>query len=132
MPRMDDELKRLIESADAATRRHFDETTERLSTENRRHFELTVQRMESRFDALAETVTHLDEKYERRIEELERWMERGFVETQAMIKFSHAELDRRIHAMEQAQRSLEETQRRLEEIASELEARVERLESPTH
>jgi len=45
-------------------------------------------------------------------------MRRGFADTQAMIKFSHAELVRRIRA--------------LEEGFEELQARVERLESSTH
>lgn len=45
-------------------------------------------------------------------------MERGFADTQAMIKFSHAELDRRVRTLE-------------EDVAS-LEARVDRLESSTH
>lgn len=45
-------------------------------------------------------------------------MRRGFADTQAMIKFSHAELDRRVRA--------------LEEGLSGLQARVERLETSTH
>lgn len=44
---------------------------------------------------------------------------------QAMIKFSHAELDRRM-------RTLEGTQRTLEEGLADLQARVDRLESTTH
>jgi hypothetical protein len=42
----------------------------------------------------------------------------GFAETQAMIKFSHAELDRRV--------------RLLEEGLSALQVRGEKLESSTH
>ena len=45
-------------------------------------------------------------------------MDRGFAETQAMIKFSHAELDRRISKLEQA--------------FADLQSRVERLETTTH
>lgn len=52
-------------------------------------------------------------------------MERGFNETQAMIKFSHAELDRRL-------RTLEDSQRTLEEGLADLQSRVDRLESSTH
>ena len=52
-------------------------------------------------------------------------MERGFTETQAMIKFSHAELDGRVRALESAQRNLEGT-------VADLQARIERLESTTH
>ncbi len=45
-------------------------------------------------------------------------MERGFAETQAMIKFSHAELDRRVSKLEQS--------------FADLQARIERLETTTH
>ena len=42
-----------------------------------------------------------------------------------MIKFSHAELDRRVRLLEQTQRTLEDT-------LSDLVARVEQLERTTH
>ncbi|HUP64046.1 MAG TPA: hypothetical protein VM557_02045 [Thermoanaerobaculia bacterium] len=42
-----------------------------------------------------------------------------------MIRFSHAELDRRVRAIEESHRSLEDA-------VSDLQARVERLESSTH
>lgn len=51
-------------------------------------------------------------------DDLEERMERGFVETQAMIKFSHAELDRRVRALESG--------------LADLQARVDRLEGSTH
>jgi hypothetical protein len=52
-------------------------------------------------------------------------MDRGFADTQAMIKFSHAELDRRMRTIEDSHRALEAT-------VVDLQARVERLESSTH
>jgi len=42
-----------------------------------------------------------------------------------MIKFSHAELDRRVRALEKTQRTLEDT-------VSDLATRVERLERSTY
>jgi uncharacterized protein YceH (UPF0502 family) len=45
-------------------------------------------------------------------------MNRGFSDTQAMIKFSHAELDRRVRA--------------LEEGLADVQARLDRLEGSTH
>jgi chaperonin cofactor prefoldin len=51
-------------------------------------------------------------------------MHQGFADTQAMIKFSHAELDRRIHAVEEKARTLEESVHRLQ-------ARMDRLEAMT-
>jgi len=74
---------------------------------------------------LAEGVTSVDEKLDRRAADLEERMERGFAETQAMIKFSHADLDRRV-------RSLEEAQRTVEQVLAEVQARLERLETSTH
>ena len=46
-------------------------------------------------------------------------------ETQAMIKFSYAELDRRLSALEESHRTVTET-------LADVQARLERLESPTH
>ena len=128
----DDELKSLLEasarenaaghaetrarfdSAVAETKRHFDSAV----AETKRHFDVVAERMEMRIDAVAESVAALDEKVERKIDDLDERMRLGFVETQAMIKFSHAELDRRVRALEQA--------------FADLQTRVERLESTTH
>ena len=74
--------------------------------------------MENKFQIIAETAAEFDDKFDRKIDDLEERMERGFVETQAMIKFSHAELDRRV--------------RMLDEGLAGLQARVERLEGSTH
>ncbi|MEA2329488.1 MAG: hypothetical protein QOE68_4447 [Thermoanaerobaculia bacterium] len=55
---------------------------------------------------------------------IEQRMDLGFADTQAMIKFSHAELDRRVRYMEQ-------TLLVLEDKFATLNARVERLEETT-
>jgi len=49
-----------------------------------------------------------------------------------MIKFSHAELDRRLRSVEQGQSTLEDSQRSLESTVAEIQARLERIESSTH
>jgi predicted component of type VI protein secretion system len=67
---------------------------------------------------VAEGFARLNQKLDRTAADIREEMRRGFADTQAMIKFSHAELDRRIRA--------------LEEGFEELQARVERLESSTH
>ena len=97
---MDEELKRLIESNSAETRRHFDataaritETTERSTVEMRRHFDVATERMEKRFDQLAETVQLVNANLQRSIAQLDEKVEKTASETQAMIKFSHKELD---------------------------------------
>lgn len=55
---------------------------------------------------------------------IEQRMDLGFADTQAMIKFSHAELDRRVKHMEQ-------TLQTLEDRFLGLQTRVDRLEEAT-
>ena len=95
------------------------------STEIRRHFDVAVERMDKRFDLLSEAVTQLDRKLDRTADRLDEKIERTAAETQAMIKFSHAELDRRV-------RNLEENQRLLQDMVTNLTARIERIENSTH
>lgn len=128
----DDELKRLFGSmreenaaAHVETRRQFDESVSRLSAENRHHFDVATEATKREIQLVAEAVGHVSEGLERTRVALEEEFERTARDTQAMIKFSHAELDRRVSALEQRQRTLEES-------SSDLEARVQRLESGTH
>src|SRR5689334_3195959 len=120
-PVTDDDLKNLFDE----TRRHFDTKTEETrqhfdtkTEETRRHFEAVAERIDARTDALAELINHVDDKLTRRIDAFEQRVDQKFVETQSMIKFSHAELDRRV--------------RSLEDGLSSLQARVEKLEQSTH
>lgn len=90
----EDELKRLVETfqqqsaaAGEQTRRYFDETVERLAAVNRRHFDVSVEATKHELRLVAETVVHFGERLER----LGEKMDRGFADTQAMIKLSHAE-----------------------------------------
>ena len=80
----DDELKRLLEANAAEVRRHFD-----VAMESTKH----------EIGLIAEKVTRLDEKLDQASATLERKIEQTAAETQAMIKFSHAELDRRMRAL---------------------------------
>lgn len=128
---MDEELRQLLETmrhesaagieenrrAVAETRRHTDE----IAAETRRHFEVVAERLESKIDLVAEGLTHCNERIDRldaKVDRLTGDMAQEFVETRAMIKFSHHELDRRL--------------RTLEEVVADLQSRVERLESTTH
>ncbi len=122
----ENDFKRLLDTQAERLGNRFDGAVERVEQrfdasvqETRRHFEVAVGRMEKKFDLLAETVRHLDEKLDREAASIRHEMRQGFTETQSMIKFSHAELDRRVTA--------------LEEGVADLQARVERLEqSSTH
>lgn len=102
----DDELKGLFETM----RRHFDVVTEATRGDVR---------------LVAESVALSHERIDRSASSLGENIERTAAETQAMIKFSHAEIDRRM-------RTLEESRSSLEEAVADLQARVGRLESSTH
>ncbi|MEA2488779.1 MAG: hypothetical protein QOH21_571 [Acidobacteriota bacterium] len=150
----DDELKRLFESlrqesrsdfqeiadrlaADSRqqleiTRSEFRETTTRVAADSRNQVEVAIEHFNDRFDLLGEAIALVDEKLDRKTSSIEDRMDRGFAETQAMIKFSHDELDRRVRALEQSHQTLEEKHRTVEETLSDLQARVDRLEGSTH
>lgn len=112
------DLKRLIESSAVETRRAFDATAERLTAESRHFFDVSAEAVKHEVRIVAEAVGQVDGKLDREAAGIRDEMRRGFAETQAMIKFSHAELDRRVGRLEQA--------------LADLQARVERLESTTH
>lgn len=111
---MDDDLKRLLDkmrqenaAGFAETRRHLEglvaetwQHSEALAAETRRHFHVVAERLEKRFDGLAETVQYLDEKLDRAEAGILEEMRRGFSDTQALIKFSYGELNRRLSALE--------------------------------
>ncbi|SRR6266446_7356254 len=95
-----------------------------MHVETRRHFDVAVERMEKRFDLLAESVAHVDDELHQARTSLDEKIDRTANETQAMIKFSHKELDRRMTALEVGQRTLEDT-------VADLQTRLERLEGST-
>lgn len=68
--------------------------------EIKRHFNVVAEGLGKKIQLVAESVALLDEKVDRRITALEEKMERGFDEIKAMIKFSYAELDRRVSSLE--------------------------------
>lgn len=103
----DDELKALFEGLGRANDAEHEET--------RRHFDVVADRLEKRFDFLAETVQHLSGQMQNTRVELAEKIDQTAAETQAMIKFSHRELDRRISA--------------LEGTVADLQARMQRIES---
>jgi hypothetical protein len=71
--------------------------------EIKRHFNVVAEGLEKKLQLVAEGVSALDE----RMTSLEEKMERGFDEVKAMIKFSYAELDRRVTSLEAGLAKLE-------------------------
>jgi chromosome segregation ATPase len=84
----------------------------------KRLVEVHAERTYKKLEAIAEALASLGEDLRGDIERLEAKVDRGLEETQAMIKFSHAELDRRVRV--------------LEKLLSDLEARIDRLEATVH
>jgi len=106
----DDDLKRLFDSMRQENAAAHGDT--------RRHFEVLTEATRKDIQLVAESVLHLSEKLDRTATSLDEKIDRTAAETQAMIKFSHAEIDRRM--------------RSLEDAVADLQARVERLEGSTH
>lgn len=67
----------------------------------------------SQVKLVAEGVMNLDEKFSREITSFRKENEQAHQETQAMIKFSYAELDRRISTLES---EFQELKRRVDQI----------------
>jgi vacuolar-type H+-ATPase subunit D/Vma8 len=107
------------------TRQYVDQSIERSSAELHRHLDIHAESVQTKFDLLAEGQAELNEKLERETSDIRDEVRRGFAETQAMIKFSHAELDRRLVTLEHGHRTLEDKVDKLEE-------RIDRIESSTH
>src|SRR6266446_4183380 len=101
----DDELKRLIESASAETRGHFEVLEEKVQAivdsdvETRRHFDVVGKRLEKKIELVVEAVVSLTDEMRRENSTLREDMDRGFEDTRAMIGFSYAELDQRLRAL---------------------------------
>jgi DNA repair exonuclease SbcCD ATPase subunit len=83
--------------------------------ETRRHFDVVAEQMRSQLQVVAEGVSSLTDRLDRLEQNLREEILRAQRELSAMIKFSYAELDRRIQG--------------LEGQYSELERRVQRLET---
>lgn len=111
---IDDDLKRLIETSGAETRRHFDVVAEALRDEVRaevndvkHHFDVFAERVDKKVDLLAETMSLLDEKLERfRTDVNNRFdaVDMRFTDTQDLVKYSYTVIDRRVSALERRKR----------------------------
>ena len=81
----DDDLRRLFESHSAEIRRHFDVNTEGVKRE---------------VSLLAEGLTPFVQKLDTSIGRLDKKIDATAIETQAAVKFSHSELERRMREIE--------------------------------
>ena len=69
-------------------------------TETRRHFDVIGEALRDEIRQVAEGVASLEERLQVGLKGLRDEMMAGFSEVNSMIKFSHAELDRRVSASE--------------------------------
>lgn len=120
----DDELKGILEALrqDSAAMREDSAVMRQENAdahaETRRHFDVALDAARHEIRLVAEGVAQTREALDREAGDIREDVRRTANETQAMIKFSHAELDRRM--------------RTLEDAVSDLQARVERLETSPH
>jgi hypothetical protein len=63
--------------------------------ETRRHIDVMITRLDGRLEFVAEGLMAVDQKLDRRCDALGEQVDSGIAETQAMIRFSHAEIERR-------------------------------------
>lgn len=85
-----------------------------LHEETRRHFDVVAEQMRAELRLIAEGLGSLRERVDRVEQNLREDVLRAQRELSAMIKFSYAELDRRIQGLEQRQEEVELRLRRLE------------------
>ena len=129
---MDAELLNAIKQENEQTRRHFDDKAAEMgrhfdekADETQRHFDVVAESLESQIRVIAEGHGVLVEKIDglgTRMDHLETKLDGFIVETRtnfdevrAAIKFSYAELDRRVA--------------HLESFVQDLSTRVQRIES---
>jgi exonuclease VII large subunit len=119
------ETRRHVDDKAAETQHHFDETAadmrrhvDETAAETRRHFDVSTEAFRHELRLLAESVDVKINRLSDDLHDLREETAQGFADTQSMIKFSHAELDRRVTSLEQS--------------VADLQARVGRLETNTH
>ena len=78
--------------------------------EIKRHFSVVAEGLEHKIQLVAEGITNVDEK----LEHFRQEVKEEFKETRSMIRFSYAELDRRVVAIEGEVMSLKNRVERLE------------------
>jgi uncharacterized protein with ATP-grasp and redox domains len=130
---MDEDLKRLIEETSAATHRRFDEAVgetrqhfdvvaaelRQENAETRQHFDVVASDMRRHFDVTAEDFRHqvhliaegVDNGNER-VDRLAQDMKNEFAETNAIMRFSYSDLDRRLRSLEERVERLESSSAR--------------------
>lgn len=112
------ETRQRVDTTAVETRRHVDAT----AVETRRHFDVAGEALLAKIQLVAEGVSELSERLDRTEANLREEILRAQRELSAMLRFSYADLDRKIQALESRVTDLGQQ-------CGDLEARVHRLES---
>jgi len=115
----ENDFKRLLQESAAETHRRIDanaaETRERFGEMEKRfdqvdarfehmklHVDIAVEDMRKDIRGVAEGVLTVDEKLDREAADIRAEMRQGFADTQAMLRVSRNDLDRRVTKLERA------------------------------
>ena len=93
---------------------NFDNKIDKKTEEVIHRFQIITENLEDKVKQVAEGVRNLNEKLDRHINEINKNLELKHQDVLAAIKFSYAELDRRITTLEIHLKQLDERVRRLE------------------
>jgi chromosome segregation ATPase len=87
-----------VEARTAELKQHIDKTAAQMKLD----FHLVVEDMRTDIQRVADGVLMVKEKLDREAADIRAEMRQGFAETQAMLRFSHSQLDRCITTLERA------------------------------
>jgi archaellum component FlaC len=87
-----------VDARAADLKQHIDKTADDM----KQHFDLTVEDMRTDVQRVADGVLMVNEKLDREAADIRAEMRQGFAETQALLRFSHGQLDGRVTALERA------------------------------
>jgi len=110
---MDQETREFLDRKFDAIDRKFTGVDEKFE-ETKRHFGVVAEGLRSEIQQVAEGVVNLNEKFDREMTSLREGNEQAHREILSAIKFSYAELDRRITTLEGEFGSLKSRVERLE------------------
>jgi hypothetical protein len=91
-----DDIKSHFDAKADDMKRHADAKAD----EVKRHFDATAEALRGDIRVIADSVVAVADRLDRTAMDIREEMRSGFAETQAMIKFSHADLDRRLTSLE--------------------------------
>jgi chromosome segregation ATPase len=87
-----------VDARAAELKQHIDKTAAQVKL----HFDLTVEDMRTDVQRVADGVLMVNEKLDREAADIRAEMRQGFADTQAMLRHSHNDLDRRVTVLERA------------------------------